>query len=64
MRFASDQGQSFSLTFAGFEPPGRKWLVIVGDVDDGTRPPDPNLGRPLTQGDLPAGVDRTSSAPQ
>jgi hypothetical protein len=37
MRLAGDLGQSFKLTLARFEPPDRKWLVVVGDVDDGAR---------------------------
>jgi hypothetical protein len=38
MKFQNLAGQSVVLSLPGFERgPGRKWLVVVGDVNDGTR---------------------------
>lgn len=37
MRFANRSGQSFDLTLSKFEPPNREWVVVVGEVHDGSR---------------------------
>ena len=37
MRLSNDSGQSFNLALSRFEPPNRQWLVVIGEIHDGTR---------------------------